>query len=232
MTRYSNPLPHNQVPNTQGRPAGTGPQPAQAAHAGQAQWPAPNGAAPQRPALQQGYADPLGYALDPQTGGQQAGPHQSGFAQDLYAALRPDGYGYTQPPQSNPDPYGLAGYTAPQPAAAPQQPVYTRAPQAPAPVQSSYPNSADSYASNGYGHQPVQPSAFANAQAATAQAHAYGAQGYGAQHQADASAFGSFGGGQPGAGYPAPRSNGADQWGDQALSLDARDYGHAEAGPG
>lgn len=119
MTRYSNPLPHNQAPNTQGRPAGPG-QPAQAPHYEPAGWPAPSAPRTGRPAAP-AYGDPAGYA-EPPTGGRSAHQH------DPYAALRPDGYGYGHPQQTSQatDPYGLAGYTAPQP----QQPAYGHAPQA------------------------------------------------------------------------------------------------------
>lgn len=147
MTRYSNPLPHNQAPNTQGRPAAPG-QPGQAPQYEQPAWPQPNGTprTAGRPAAPQ-YADPSGYPADPQAGSRQADP---------YAALRPDGYGYGQQPQtpaSAADPYGLAGYTAPQPAS-----YGTRAPQpAPAP---SYGTQNDPY-----GARAPSPSAYGSSPA-------------------------------------------------------------------
>lgn len=163
MTRYSNPLPHNQAPNTQGRPAGPG-QPSQAPHYEPAGWPAPSAPRTARPAAPS-YGDPAGYPAEPQTGGRSA--HH-----DPYAALRPDGYGgYSQPQQApqqsapTSDPYGLAGYTAPQP----QQPAYGHAapslsPQAPAFSSDPYGagNGNGAYGASGnngaaYGSAPSQP---------------------------------------------------------------------------
>jgi len=217
MTRYNNPLPQNQIPQTQGRPAGAQQPYAQA----------PRPAA--RPAAS-GYAD-AGYP-DP-----AAGAHH-----DPYAALRPEGYGYAQPaPQPAHDPYGLAGYTAPQP----QQPApvqgYT-APRQPKPQPAAYdpyasPN-ADPYgAANGYaqGAQPAQ-SPF-GALKPGVQASAYGAAG-GYAAQQPVSPFGTDYAAAPQqpAAY-APRAEGlprgvSDQWGGQSLSLDPNDYGnHGYANP-
>lgn len=148
MTRYSNPLPQNPVPGPQARPGASGPAaPAPHAHFEPAGWPAPRTGG--RPAPS-GYADPAGYAAEPQAAG--ARPHH-----DPYAALRPDGYGYGQPqPHSHsqpmsaplaPDPYALAGYTAPQPAF---DPVMSPAPSPP----SAYGGATDPYepyAGGGYG---------------------------------------------------------------------------------
>lgn len=221
MTRYSNPLPHGQVPGTQGRAAGQQPQ-----HH-EPQWPAPETSRTAgRPAPR--YADPAaGYAHEP------AAP-----LDDPYAALRPDGYGYTQPQQPSADPYGLAGYTAPQPA---QQGYGSRAAQAPAAQQPAYApaQAADPYAATGYGNA---------GHAAPPQAHGYGtaSPGYAgaapapsAQPQAGAYGYAT----QPaGSGYAAsPRADtaypslGADSWetqslgGTPSLAIDARDYGHAYA---
>jgi cell division septation protein DedD len=149
MTRYSNPLPHTQVPNSQGRPAGTA-QPAQAPHYEPTGWPAPNGGAPRtgRPAAPT-YGDPAGYA-EPQTNGRAA--HH-----DPYAALRPDGYGYGQQAQPAADPYGLAGYTAPQPQ---PQPGYGHASQTlSTPQQPAYGTAANnaSYGGNGSAYGAANP---------------------------------------------------------------------------
>ncbi|MGE3228620.1 MAG: SPOR domain-containing protein [Hyphomicrobium sp.] len=196
MTRYSNPLANNQGPNTQGRPAGSG-QPAQPSPYDQAGWPPPNGGQ-QRPA----------YAPDP-----SAGQQQPGLQHDPYAALRPDGYGYGQPQQPTAaDPYGLAGYTAPQPQAQPQ-PGYGVRSQQQAPQQPSYGAAGDPYGnSGGYGGHP----------AAQAPSPYGAAPGYGAQPPAPQSPYGNTGyGSQP---APAPQHGG--QWGAPSLGMDARDYGY------
>lgn len=213
MTRYSNPLPPNQVPNSQGRPAGAGqPGQAQQQHAPQFEqpgWPQPNAGPRTGRSATPGYADPAGYP-DPQTGGRQAGTHY-----DPYAALRPDGYGYAQQPQPPADPYGLAGYTAPQP----QQGYGARAPQTiPAP-QPSYGTQADSYGAGGAYGQPAGP---ASTPYGTQQTHGYGSP----QPQ---TSYGADYGVAQGSGAHNPL---ADQWGAQSLALDARDYGHGYAGPG
>lgn len=233
MTRYSNPLPHNQVPSTQGRPAGAGshaPQPHQPQMSPyeQAGWPQqapmPRVARPSAPA----YADPAGYPADPQTGGRHAGqqPH------DPYAALRPEGYGYGQPPSqpAAPDPYGLAGYTAPQP----QQGYGGRAPQAPAAPQPSFGSAGDPYAAApAYGHAPSAHAPVSYGGAPAANGYEPAANGYEP----------SFGGAplsaapQPpppsyGTDYGSPQGTPprADQWG-PSLGLDAHDYGHDYASP-
>jgi hypothetical protein len=236
MTRYSNPLPQNQVPNSQGRPAGPGQHqhPGNGAQQGHAAQALPGNAGPARQPAP-GYANPGHYASEPHTGGRQAaGTH------DLYAALRPDGYGYTQPPQQQhqahqqhqaADPYGLAGYTAPQPAAAP--PYGARGQQAAA--QPAYAPSSDAFGGYPPAGQQTQPSPYGAVHAA--QPHAYGAQpqhGYG-QHQAEPSfAPQGYGGAQPAGGYApalgeASLNSPADQWGAPGLALDTRDYGHAHA---
>jgi hypothetical protein len=233
MTRFNNPLAPSQVPNTQGRPAASSQhqQPQQYAQPQQAGQPQPSqhgdildhlfngaqgasrGPRPAAPGYPEtGYGEP-----------QQAQPHR-----DAYAALRPDGYGYTQPaqqPQQQPhqqqpaDPYGLAGYTAPQAA-----PGYgARAPQgqqhAPAHTSSPAQPSYDGYAGDpfagsfgaagqpggGYGHvaQPShQPSL------------APQSQGYGS-------------------GYPSAPAQAQNQWGgQQGFNLDPHDYnrGYPEQG--
>ena len=89
MTRYNTPPPHNQVPHSQERPAAPGQQ--HASHAGhdyqQPHWPpqqhAPHGGA-------NGYINP-GYPGEAKPAAQP----------DPYAALRPDGYGFDQAPQSS-----------------------------------------------------------------------------------------------------------------------------------
>lgn len=220
MTRYSNPLPPNQVPNSQGRPAGSGQQPAhtpypETDHTG---WPQARTA---RPAVS-GYGDPAGFAPDLQTGGHAATQH------DPYAALRPDGYGYSQP-QPAADHYALSGYTAPQAPAA--QAYGSRAPQqAPAQHQPAY-GADGGYA--GAGHQHLggghAHSPFATQAASAVQPQAYGApqDTYG-QPAAAPQPYGGYGA-QPSTHNPA-----ADQWGAQSLAVDARDFGHgyADAGHG
>ncbi len=218
MTRYSNPLPPNQVPNTQARPVGPG-QPAQAPPRYEpAGWPAPN--APRtagRPAAP-AYGDPAGYPAEPQTGGRSA--HH-----DPYAALRPDGYGgFSQPqaPQQTADPYGLAGYTAPQP----QQPAYGHAPQA-AP-QPAY-GSTDPY---GAGNGSAYGTSSNGAYGASGQAPlAYGGSSqpsydYGSP-QAPAPSFGSdYGYGNPGQGQW-----GGDHYGDPSLEPALGPLGGYQNGP-
>lgn len=223
MTRYSNPLPHNQIPNTQGRPAGAQPHTPHAPHYEQPGWPQP---AQPASALRNGrpaapaYGDAGAYAAELPTGGRAAG----GSAQphDPYAALRPEGYGYSQPQQPTSDPYGLAGYTAPQPSQS-----YGARDTAPAPAarQPSYGTPADPYAPslNGYGqgHAPSPP------------APAYGqsqSRGYepsfGDAHAAPPPQL-SYGNDYPAASVGQHDAGGGDQWGSPSLGgLDAHDYGH------
>ncbi|WP_072390236.1 SPOR domain-containing protein [Hyphomicrobium sp. CS1GBMeth3] len=232
MTRYSNPLPHNQIPNTQGRPAGAQPQAPHASHYEQPGWPQPaQPASPHRNArpAAPAYGDAGAYGADLQSGGRAAGGSQS---HDPYAALRPDGYGYSQPQQPASDPYGLAGYTAPQPA-----PSYaSRAPQAPAAPQPSYGTPADPYAPslNGYG----QGQASSPAPSANGYGHASGASSAYAQPQTRGYEP-SFGGtsapapspqlsyGNEYASAPGGQHGAAgDQWGSPSLGgLDTHDYG-------
>lgn len=221
MTRYSNPLPHNQVPNPQGRPAGAAPQAPQLSPYDPPGWPQPapqpaprNGRAPASPA----YADPAGFPADPRTGGRQAGAGHH----DPYAALRPDGYGYAQSPQPAGDPYGLAGYTAPQPQS--QQGYGSRAPQAPAAPPPSYGTpAADPYGATGYG----QPAAPGPSSYGASQSHAYepsfgSAQPAGAPQPHMPPSYGSDYGAPQGAGQHAPA---ADQWGAPSLGgLESQDY--------
>lgn len=230
MTRFSNPLPQGQVPNTQGRPAGPGAQP-QHAHANYPEpdlsaWPAAN---------------------DPRTGGRPAArayPDQNPYADphagahhDPYAALRPDGFGYQQPQKPASDPYGLAGYSAPQPAAPP--PAYSRAPQAPA-QPSPYGQQIDPYGAGSGFHQPQAVSA-PPPSAASYQGAPTGAYGNG--YAAPSAAPPAPSPYAAGFGVAPQQSHGyADQWqGHQnppqasppanpayahSLSVDARDYGH------
>jgi hypothetical protein len=236
MTRFSNPLAPSQVPNTQGRPAASSQhqQPQQYAHPQQAQ-PQPSqhgdildhlfGGAQganrgQRP-VTQGY---------PETG--YGEPQQAQQHRDAYAALRPDGYGYAQPAQQQPaaDPFGLAGYTAPQAASS----FGTRAPQAqqpaPAPQQPSYDGYVgDPFAGSfgptgqpggGYA-QPAQQPSFA---APAPQAPSFGGAANGYAPQA-APAYGQ--------GYQQPAQAPQNQWGgQQGFNLDPNDYnrGYAEQG--
>lgn len=187
MTRYSNPLPHNQAPNTQGRPAAPA-QPGQAPQYEQPGWPRTAG----RPPAPH-YADPSGYPADPQAGNHQADP---------YAALRPDGYGYgQQQPAPAPDPYGLAGYTAPQP-----QPSYgTRAPApSPAPAYGAQSDPYAAHAPSPYGTAPQTHAYGANGggfgtPSAPAPQSAYGS-GYGVAPNSN--------------GHGSPS---ADQWGSPSL---------------
>lgn len=239
MTRYSNPLPHqvppNQVPHSQGRPAGAGQQqgyayPPQSEPEG---WPQPG--APRtggRPAGS-GYAD-QGYGAEPTA-------HH-----DPYAALRPDGYGYQQPAQQPvADPYGLAGYTAPQPAAA--QPTFgqRQTPPQPQPAFEQFGGAGDPYGANGaygYGAQPAAPApaAYGTKSAAPApQAPSFGSYGAQPSLQPQNSQYaGGYASPAPGNGYAAQNPH-ADQWngqglgGAQGLALDPRDYdAHGYTNPG
>lgn len=217
MTRYSNPLPHNPASNTQGRPAGQHAQPQPQFE--QPAWP------PQtvntravRPASP--YGDLNSYQ-DAQGGQQPA----AGAGHDPYAALRPDGYGYGQPAQPQQpaaDPYGLAGYTAPQQ-------TYAQRPAAPQPA-SSY--ASGSYGANGYGtngaYGAAEPSLGGYSQAS------YGAAPQAAQHGYGSSPAQSGYAASPQTAYAngyapshgAPSSYGDQQWGSAGISVDARDYGH------
>lgn len=270
MTRYNNPLPHAPAPSAQGRPTGSAQphqphfghgQPGHAQHPPHAEpeltgWPQPAAfrqpqqpSAPlhHRPGQQPGYPD-LGYS-----------DQDAGAVQDPFAALRPDGYGTTQPPQGagvSADPYGLAGYASPQPSgyAAPRQ---APAPQAP----SAHPSSAhhasyDPFAPPGESYAPQGPAggyAPAFGSAASAQTHGYGGapgQGYAQPSPASGASPSAY------AGYSAPAQSGgpfgradahhqpqpyADQWGAElddvrahgghSLALDANDYqGHGGYG--
>ncbi|HEX2843570.1 SPOR domain-containing protein [Hyphomicrobium sp.] len=241
MTRYSNPLPPNQVPNSQGRPAGSGQQPAHTYPDGEIPgWPQPRAPRPTASA----YGDQGGYAPDFQAGGHQLGAH------DPYAALRPDGYGYSQPQQPQADNHGLSGYTAPQ---APSTQQHYGAPTAyqPSPQQQPPFGAADPYgAANGSyaqtgpapfgGH--TAPSPYAAQPPAAAQPYAYGASQSAYAQPASppqhSSPFGNGYGAQQ-VGYATQRADHghapiADQWGaqqtlggGQSLAVDARDYGHA-----
>jgi hypothetical protein len=240
MTRFSNPLPHNQTPNghqvpnpnTQGRPAAPGQQPQSAyPHA-----PRPEYDAAAWGQAGQQFSQP-GQAGVPRTQGRPASANPYGETQapvhsDPYAALRPDGFGYTAPKAA--DPYGLAGYTAPQPPAASNP--YSRAPQAPAQPQGYPPAQSDPYGAYA-APQPAQsaPSSFAATSAQ--QGQAYGSAGQGYVAPPPPASYGS------GYGANSPANGGyAEQWGGQSpaaqpglgggqsLSVDARDYGHGGFG--
>jgi hypothetical protein len=221
MTRYSNPLPHNQVPpnqvpHSQGRPAGAGqqqpaytypPQPEPDPATG---WPSQG--VPRTGGRPAGSSYPNG-----SYGDQQASAHH-----DPYAALRPDGYGYAQPAQPAADPYGLAGYTAPQPQAGQS---YPRSAQ-----PSSYDafgGAGDPYGNNGafgYGSQSAAaaPGSFGAAKPAAPAQQAPSFGPYGAQPQASPYA-GGYSSAPQNNGY-SPQNPLADQWGAQGLALDPRDY--------
>jgi len=235
MTRYNSPL-----PQTAGRPTSSGPQqpvrtvpagqqpmsplrPSQAAFPGQSAF----------PGNQASHGASQGYAADAHAG------HR-----DPYAALRPDGYGYAAPqPAQNPpasDPYGLAGYTAPQPPA----PGYGGHPVA-SPSLASYGQSTyDSYPARGqtaagqpyappapsFGSQ--QPGGYGTSNAGYAAPppapHGFGSQGLGSQ------GLGSQGLGSQGLGAQGFGSHGVgaphgESWGgqgqQQSLSVDPTDYG-------
>ena len=260
MTRYNNPLPHTQVPPGQGRsPAPAHPNQPHLGH-GQPQshgepelsgWPQPAAfrqppgqgqSAPHhhRP-TQPGYPD-LGYPE------QDAGP-----APDPFAALRPDGYGVSQPAHANAaDPYGLQGYSSPQPAtqgyAPPRQ---APAPQAASHHAPSHHDGYDPFAPPGESYaQHGQPGGYAPAfgSPASPQTSGYG----GAQGQAYGQPSSTGPSTSPGyAGYSAPQIPSpfgradahhqpqayADQWGGpdhddgrghghggHGLALDANDY--------
>lgn len=250
MTRFGNPLapsqvpnphaqnghvpnahiPNTHIPNTQGRAAGGqpayAPQPGYGYDQSQAQpqdgydpmaWAGAQGAPrtgrPAAPA--QNYAD-HGYAHEP--------PSQH---RDAYAALRPDGYGYAQPASqaSTQDPFGLAGYTAPQTTqasvfgqrAAPAQPA-----AAPAP-------SYDGYAGDPFGGSFGAAGATPGyGQPAHNGAPSFGAsQGYGAQPSQPAHGNDGFGSGLSASGY-GPNAGAADQWNGHGYALD----GHGHSGYG
>lgn len=149
---------------------------------------------------------------------------------DPYAALRPDGFGYSQP-QKAADPYGLAGYTAPQPA--PSQPSsFARAPQpAPAPAAGYAPQSDPYGASMGYQPAPAQ---FGASPAPQSPSYPGATNGYAPAAASPAPYTAGYG--------AAPQTNGYADWGGQSaappqahgfgqsLSVDARDYGHAGFG--
>lgn len=230
MTRYSNPLPPNQVPPSQGRPAGSAQRPQHGAHPepDYTGWPAQQRSPRQQPASN--YAD-ASYPQEPLPGAQH----------DPYAALRPDGYGYGQPQQSpTPDPYGLAGYTPPQ-TSAPQHGYAPRSPQqtpAATPVQPSFdPYAApagDRYGANdGYGASPqhggrLTPASFGTHETPAApQANGYGAQSLGYGNSPAAPQGAVYGGGydslqgtSPGLADPYQPWNG----GGQGIALDPQDY--------
>jgi hypothetical protein len=243
MTRYSNPLPHNgqvppnQVPPSQGRPAGAG-QPQQPGYAypphaepEPAGWPAagqPRTAG--RPATH-GYTDPAYGGLD-----------TSAHA-DPYAALRPDGYGgYGQPSPPVADPYGLAGYTAPQPRTG----FGTRQtpPQPQQPAFDAFGGASDPYAHNnsfGFGGQPAAPApgAYGAAKPAAPAPQAPSFESFGAQPSLSPQPqtpqyAGGFGAAPQINGYASPSPLG-DQWSNASLGLEPRDYdahGYGNAGLG
>ena len=232
MTRYNNPLPHAQAPSPQGRPAAAG-------HAGHAEpeltgWPQPGPhrqPSPQHRPVQQGYPD-LGYP-----------DHDAGAPQDPYAALRPDGYGNGQAPRAgSPDPYGLAGYTAPQSSGQGYPAARPAAPHAPTSHQPSYDPFAPP-AAEGYGAQrpsPGYPPSYGGP-AAPQSLDSYGGQGHGYAPTAPAPgvsplAYSGYAAPQQPAG-PFGRAEAhqaqpsADQWGGahdhdlgHGLALDPHDY--------
>lgn len=184
----------------------------------------------------------------PRTGGRPAAGHAYGDAQavaaaDPYAALRPDGFGYGQPPKPVQDDYGLAGYSPPQPQLQPAVNGYGRAPQSPAPPQHAaapgYGAQADPYGA-GLGYAPAgghQAPAYAPAPP-PAQGQGYGANGHGYAAPPPPASYGN--------GYaaaPQPAGGYDDPWGvqgqagqhasgaGQSLSLDARDYGYDYGAP-
>lgn len=228
MTRYSNPLPHSQVPSTQGRAAEGqphAPQPSRAPqpphYEQQPGWPPQQNPQPRtgRPAAPAAYPDPAGYSQHPDAaarhGSVQHDPH------DLYAALRPDGYGYGQPSHPASDAYGVAGY------ASPQQPPHghTRAPQAPAmPPEPPFGSASDPYGAleSGFGAPPSHAS------------DPYGAPQRGGNGYEPGFAEPQFSRGAPPpappyeGGYDSPPGIGpdGDPWGAPSIGLDPRDYGH------
>jgi hypothetical protein len=237
MTRYNNPLPLNQVPNSQGRPAGSGAaqQPQQSYQ--QPNWPQ-QGAGSSRSGAQ-GYGDAGGYGSD----------HLSGAgrpAADPYAALRPDGYAYGQPQQpATSDPYGLAGYTAPQSQASfgsasrtqPSAPAPSYGTQAsPSPYAGQQASPYGGQQSDPYGASRAPASSFGNSQAGYGSSSAgYGSltaappqPSYGSQANSSAPPPAAYGASsmppQPAYGSHASAAGG-DQW-SNSLSMDARDYGH------
>lgn len=238
MTRYNNPLPLNQVPNSQGRPAGSGAgqQPQQTYQ--QPGWPQ-QGAGSSRSAGQ-GYGDAGGYGADQLSG--------AGRQPDPYAALRPDGYAYGQPQQpATSDPYGLAGYTAPQSQASFGSASRTQqsAPPAPSYATQASPSPYGGQQASSYGGQQADPygssrapaSSFGNSQAGYGSSSAgYGSltaappqPSYGSSANSSApppAAYGASSSMPPQPSYGSHASTGGgDQW-SNSLSMDARDYGH------
>jgi hypothetical protein len=228
MTRYNNPL-----PQTSARPAHVPPE--ADAHAwGVPQTQPPRHQHPQGFSDHGGYADPNGYVADPRG----AQPH------DPFQALRPDGYGYQQPQaqvaQPHADPYGLAGYTAPQPQLATPQ-GYGARPAQPAPQYASPAQQPayDPYAP--YGHaaqQPPLPQAPQQPLAPPAQTYApqppLPQSGYAMPPQQPATSYGyaaplQTGGYAPSRG-PDALNQLADSWGSGAP--DPHGFGHAAPGAG
>lgn len=206
MTRYNNPLPHAQVPPSQGRPASSGHHAPQHPHQqGYAEpeltgWPRPP-AGQQRPPAAGSYPD-LGY------------PSHDAAQHDPYAALRPEGYGSAPQPAASPDPYGLAGYTAPQgqPGAAPGYPGRPAPQGAPSHAYDALgaAGQAGGYPPAGYG-------------AAPGQGHHFGSPGL--AQPAGAGDYAGYGHQQPGHSQPGLS---ADQWGahdPHALGAGSHDYG-------
>lgn len=228
MTRYNNPLPHNQAPSAQGRAQDSRPHAPHAPHAPQPPhyeqlgWPPQQSPQPRtgRPAAQPpAYADPAGYGQPPEG----AGRHSNAPPHDPYAALRPDGYGYGQPSHPPSGAYGVEGYADPQQIPRGQG----RAPQAPAlPPEPPFNSASDPYGAfePGFG----EPSS-------------HGANSYGGP-QGNGNGYDPVFADPPlsrGAPPPAPSYQGgyetvpgmeaeADQWGAPSIGLDPRDYGHDE----
>ena len=234
MTRYNKPLPHAQVPPSQGRPAQGGhpqhhPQQPHYNEPALSGWPpvAPQGQAPNgglRPAPTPSYPD-LGY------------PDPDAPQHDPYAALRPDGYGGAAQPSGVPDgdPYGLAGYTAPKGAA----PSFGQR-QAPHASYDPYAAPADPYGTpaqpgGGYQQQPGHGTGYGGQAAGHGAQHAPAGAGYA---PAPAPSFNDYAMPQPGGfgalNADAPASHGGDQWGGhdphgQSFGLDPQDYAGQDA---
>lgn len=198
MTRYNPPL-----PQTAGRPATPGQQPVRTAPAGQQPKPPlrPSQAAFPNPSAYSGASSQAAYPGQGYATDTQAASHR-----DPYAALRPDGYGYTPPQGASAqpaDPYGLAGYTAPQP---------------PAPGYGAQPASPSSYGQGGFDPFPTTR--------APSQPQTLGSPSYAPPGPSFGSQPSAYGNGYAPAPSPASHAPQGDSW-SQGLSVDPRDYGNS-----
>lgn len=243
MTRYNNPLPHNQVPPTQGRPAQHA---APAQHGGHLPY-----GAQERPAWPQDAHQQIPAAAYPDQGypaEQRAAP-----GHDPYAALRPDGYGYAQQPQTaHADPFAHAGYNAPQGfGARPPQNHHQQQhqPQPQPPAYDAYGAADDRFGAGAFAPAPQLGNGQSASDFANSPAAAFGAaaSAFAAQHAPPQQPYAAQAAGR-GYDMPAPLAQPqhvqpsaydslavpqahaahgvADTWGNQGLALDPQDYQH------